>query len=270
MDEAIDRFWDQVAQGRADTAGDLDPADTAAIRHLHAHDDRPLPRPAFTRHLREELMHAHAIQVSEHPRRIPAPKRPLQPPLADRPQAPHAPRRRELAQFATAALVILTLVGSFFVFGPGRHARPEEERSFLPAIGATPATLDAAAPIAEFVWQADTIPDRPFGELGRPAVDPAGNLWIADATYGQYLIFAPDGTFLETWGMYGSDEGEFSFACAAIPVWQHRLRRIRRHLRPRLRQPARPEVRPGSELPHELGKRGDRRRPVPLSRGHRR
>ena len=54
-------------------------------------------------------------------------------------------------------------------------------------------------------------------ELDGVAVDPAGNVWVPDARLGQYLIFAPDGTFLEAWGTPGSGDGEFAFTCAGTP-----------------------------------------------------
>jgi sugar lactone lactonase YvrE len=217
MEEAIDRFWDQIAQGRSPSAADLDAADAAAIRYLHANDDRPGPNSAFTRQLREELMHAHAIQVSSSPSAFPLPNGRSSRPWRTIPQPSLPAQRRVAAQLATAALVILALVGSFFAFGPGRHPRSEEDRTLLPAIGATPATPDAAAPIAEFVWGVPGTPDQPFGELSELTIDLAGNIWVPDAGAGQYLIFAPDGTFLEAWGTPGSGQGEFAFASEFCP-----------------------------------------------------
>ena len=68
MDRAIDRFWDHVAQGLAEDAGGVDPADAATIRHLHRFDDRPDPTDPFARQLREDLMATHAIPISSPPR----------------------------------------------------------------------------------------------------------------------------------------------------------------------------------------------------------
>jgi DNA-binding beta-propeller fold protein YncE len=137
------------------------------------------------------------------------PWRPVPQPL------PMSGRRRALGQLATAALLLLTLVAGFLAFGSGRPEPQLESPAFLPAISGTPASPETGATsIAELVWQAKGGPDLPFRELGQPAVDPEGKLWVPDASYGQFLIFAPDGTFLEAWGTPGSGEGEFNFASA--------------------------------------------------------
>lgn len=217
-DEAADRFWDQESQGRSGSIGDLDPADAATIRHMHVFDDRPEPTLAFTRHLREELMHAHAIQGSSSPSAFPLPNGRASQPWRISPQAlPSSRRQWALAQFATAALVLLTLIGSVFVFGPGRIGAPDGDRSVIPAISGTPATPDSATPLAEFLWGVPGTPDESFGELSRLTIDPAGNLWIPDAGASQYHIFAPDGTFQESWGTPGSGDGEFAFASEFCP-----------------------------------------------------
>ena len=38
-----------------------------------------------------------------------------------------------------------------------------------------------------------------------------GNVWVADTFNGRFQIFSPDGTFVESWGTAGDDEGEFNF-----------------------------------------------------------
>jgi quercetin dioxygenase-like cupin family protein len=161
--ETIDRIWDQIAQGHADVAGDLDPADTATIRYLHAHDDRTGPNPVFRRHLREELMHAPAIPVSSQPSRLLVSNGRASQPRWDAPQAlPAANRRWTVAPLATAALLVLTLVGGFLVSGTGRSGRQALAPLLLPAISGTPtATLQAegSEPVAE------TLLDTTFADL---------------------------------------------------------------------------------------------------------
>jgi DNA-binding beta-propeller fold protein YncE len=216
MDEASDRFWDQASQGRAHAAGDLDPADAATIRYLHSHDDRPAPNPAFIRQLREELMHAHVIQVSSSPSGVPLPNgRASRVCCIGAHALPASSRQRALAQLATAALLLLVLASSLLVFGPGRLTPPQEQHVVMPAISSTPATPDAGRPIAEFLWQVDGGPDFPIGSAGIPAIDPQGNLWVADGDNGRFVIFSPDGAVLEAWGAPGNAEGEFDFACPA-------------------------------------------------------
>lgn len=226
MDEAVDRFWDQASQGRSGSAGDLDAADAATIRRLHAFDDRPEPNPAFTRQLRENLMHARTIQVSSGPSGLPLPNSRASHPWRIGPQArPPLSRHWALTQLATAALLLLTMVGSFLAFGPGRRGQEPQDPAVIPAISGspeTPQTPEAGdAPIAEFLWQADgggdfPLPEFPLEEPNEVAIDPQGNVWVADGSNARFVIFAPDGTFLEDWGTPGSGEGEFDFVCSSF------------------------------------------------------
>src|SRR5215218_5728026 len=148
--ECIDQFWDQLTQGQADVAGDRDPADAATIRYLHAFDDRPGPDPTFRHRLREELMNADAIPVSSQPSLLPYTNRRASQPQWIAPQTlPQASRRWGLAPFATAALLVLTLVGGFLASGSGRFGRQAMAPLLLPAINATLATSLGSEPTAE-------------------------------------------------------------------------------------------------------------------------
>jgi DNA-binding beta-propeller fold protein YncE len=69
-------------------------------------------------------------------------------------------------------------------------------------------------PIAELVWETEGGPDLPLGDPYKIAIDPAGNLWVPDGLNGRFQIFAPDGTFLESWGAEGSADGQFNFVLA--------------------------------------------------------
>jgi DNA-binding beta-propeller fold protein YncE len=73
---------------------------------------------------------------------------------------------------------------------------------------ATP--VAAAAPVA-FVWQTGGSPQLDFDDPFQFAIDPQGNLWVADGQHSRFQIFASDGTFREIWGTPGNDEGEFDF-----------------------------------------------------------
>lgn len=64
---------------------------------------------------------------------------------------------------------------------------------------------------AEFLWESRGDPDDPLGNPAHLAVAPDGDIWVADGDNHRFLIFAPDGSFLEAWGTKGSDEGEFDF-----------------------------------------------------------
>jgi streptogramin lyase len=225
MDDArfqddLRRYWDEIARGGPATPGALDPEVAAAIRRLHALPDVPPPDPIYARQLRETLMHATTISlgrtdVSTNPsgngRTAPG-RRPILPAL------PVSPARWGPAQFATALLVLVVLIGSLLAFGAGRPGPEPAEPAGFPAVIATPATPEPVSGAAvEVLWQTRGTPDRPFGNLGLPAVDPEGNVWVPDANLGQYLVFAPDGTFLEAWGAPDNDAGEFEFMCAGVP-----------------------------------------------------
>jgi sugar lactone lactonase YvrE len=114
-----------------------------------------------------------------------------------------------MAQLATAALLLVTLVSSVLVFGPGRPGQPRDVPAILPVFSTTPAT-PTADPVA-FLWETRGGPDSPLGNPSKVAVAPNGNIWVVDADNNRFQIFAPDGTFLEAWGTSGSDEGEFDF-----------------------------------------------------------
>ena len=213
-------FWDEIARGGSATPGDLDPELTALIRRLHATRDVPPPDPIYARRLREGLMHATTLPL---PRidtlsgpvsnglAAPPAKRPILPLL------PAAPPRWAPAQLVTGLLALMVLIGSVVAFS-GRWGPQEDAPAILSAISGTPAAPESAAGSGvEFVWQLSKVPDRHFIELGRPAIDPEGNLWVPDAAFDQYQIIAPDGTYIETWGASGNGEGEFDFSCSTIP-----------------------------------------------------
>ena len=76
---------------------------------------------------------------------------------------------------------------------------------------ATPAPgASAAAEPAALLWKASApasvVPTPSYGNL---AVDPSGELWAAEPGNGRFSIFAPDGTFVGTWGSQGSGDGQF-------------------------------------------------------------
>jgi hypothetical protein len=162
-DEAIDRFWDQIAEGHAGFAGDLDPADAATIRFLHARDDRPRPEPVFRSQLREELVSAPATSVSSRPSPLPLPNGRVSQPRWDGPREQAvASRRWSLAPLATAALLVLTLVGGFVVSGAGRSGRLALAPLLLPAISGTPVTPQGSELTRETLLDT-TIADLPDG-----------------------------------------------------------------------------------------------------------
>jgi sugar lactone lactonase YvrE len=71
---------------------------------------------------------------------------------------------------------------------------------------AGPAT--ASGPVVEAVWQS-TGGDDGLDFPGSMALDPQGQLWVADTGNDRFAIFTPDGEFVETWGSRGDGDGEF-------------------------------------------------------------
>jgi DNA-binding beta-propeller fold protein YncE len=68
----------------------------------------------------------------------------------------------------------------------------------------------SAGPV-EFLWETRGDPDDPLGNPAHLAVAPNGSIWVADGDNDRFQIFAPDGSFLEVWGVSGSGEGEIDF-----------------------------------------------------------
>lgn len=205
------RYWDAYVRGADHDAVDLDPALARTIDRLH----NLVPDPEATTKARvwqAVLANAKASQPSSNgviPKQVPPgaqvwsrfiPGSAVTPPRGRRPWW--------VAQLATAALLLVALVGIVVAFGPGRFDRQAPPPAFLHAIEATPA---AATPVAEFVWQSEGNPDLPLADPTNLAIDRQGNIWVTDGRNSQFQIFAPDGTFLEAWGTPGEGEGELDF-----------------------------------------------------------
>jgi tripartite motif-containing protein 71 len=74
--------------------------------------------------------------------------------------------------------------------------------------------LASAAPAStapvEFLWRTTGGPE-PLTFSDALIVAPNGNLWVSDSSRNQFQIFAPDGTWLESWGEGGAGDGQFDF-----------------------------------------------------------
>jgi DNA-binding beta-propeller fold protein YncE len=220
---AIDRvghYWDALVRGDQTAGIALDPELATTIQQIHHLGGTP---PAAARHRvwKEVFATVDAKPSSqERPMLHAITPDPLPFPVSIGPVLPERTRRGSrwsFAPLATAALVLLTLIGSFFAFGPGRHGRNHPQPVHMPAISATPATpeTDESALVATFLWASDGGPDLPFDDPYFLAFDPAGNLWVPDGHSGRFQIFSPDGAFLESWGTKGEGEGEFNFQSGA-------------------------------------------------------
>jgi DNA-binding beta-propeller fold protein YncE len=223
--ERLARYWDDLSRGQISGDAALDADLVATIRRFHeiaGRDSSRGPDPRFVDRLLEELMAtpSQPLQASRFSFAEPVGslngKTAL--PSPSQWQIPASRRGRwALAQLATAALVLLTLAGSFMVFGPGRLGWQQEPPSYVPAVVATPGTPEAVkAPVAEFLWESSGPTGTPFREPNHPVVDPRGNVWVPDGWNSHFVIYAPDGRLLETWGTKGSGEGEFLFENGGI------------------------------------------------------
>jgi hypothetical protein len=197
-DEAIDRFWDRFARGHPEIIEDLDPVDVATIRHLHAVDDRPGPTEGFRHKLREDLLQAEATlssrRLRSHPRSddraIQTWRRVSQTPLTGRHGA--------VTQLATAALLLLTLVGSFLAFGPGGSWQ-RDLPAFLPAISGPPVTPQTV--VTETLLDATTygIPDgQGIVVLKRLTLQPSPEPLVVAPLTGPVFVLVESGELTAT------------------------------------------------------------------------
>jgi hypothetical protein len=96
--------------------------------------------------------------------------------------------------------------------GNGRRVRftLPGQRFASSTAGATPAAPSATANAIAFLWAAMGDPSHLLYLPDAIALDPHGTLWVTDA-HGHFQLFAPDGTYLETWGTPGAGDGQFNF-----------------------------------------------------------
>src|SRR5215213_8315215 len=186
----------------------LDPEEIAWLELFRAAQREPVPlEPAFVARLdrviaaapgphpdapdpstqgRFRLTRSHAVHV---PR-----------PEQASPVLPPARSAFALPQLATAALILVLVLTGLYTVGPLRSRPPE------PMLGA----LEGPVKL-EFLWEATAAGADQFSKPYGLGIAPDGNLWVANGGKDRFEIFAPDGTYLETWGTPGSAEGEFEF-----------------------------------------------------------
>ena len=156
------RFWDAATGAGPAAPGGLDPALTEAAGRLRALDRVPPPDPVFAAQLRDELTAAAARslpQVASRPggrnERVQLPRRAGLPTwLAGRDR-----RRWALAQVATAALLVVTVLAAYVAFGPGRP-----QRVVVPPVAGspTPATPSPSGVESELMLD-PTVASLPAG-----------------------------------------------------------------------------------------------------------
>jgi hypothetical protein len=73
-----------------------------------------------------------------------------------------------------------------------------------------PTDVEDGSPL-EVAWQASGPPASQPKTAG-PEVDIEGRIWVAASFDDVFWVFDRDGTYLETWGTPGTDDGQFEFA----------------------------------------------------------
>jgi outer membrane protein assembly factor BamB len=122
--DALDRFWDEVADGQPGIAADLDPVAAAVVRRFQRLPDVSTPRPGAVDRVWDRVAHPldshHANDFDQAPDVRPI-ARAL--PRTTTTRARLGPQRRWSTHLATAALVAVTLASAFLTFR-GEQVRP--------------------------------------------------------------------------------------------------------------------------------------------------
>jgi DNA-binding beta-propeller fold protein YncE len=219
---ALDRYWDDlVAERAAERPPDVDEVYAATMHRVSALGDVPGLEAARTS-VWQSLsgQSAAGLERTAPPHTVPlAVSIPVSGPNGRSPHPaplrpsghPASPRRLSSvpASWVLAALLLLTAAAGLVALGQSRD-RPE----------AIVMTAPQLMGWFESIWRT-TGGATPLGSPQGLAVDPKGNLWVVDAGGGQFQIFAPDGTFLESWGAIGTVEVEveFNFSVSNESEW---------------------------------------------------
>jgi hypothetical protein len=198
--EALDRYWDAILSGtqRAQPP-EVGAAPAALIRRVHSLGAPPPGLEAAQARIWSQLMHrtsrdreetsfASTWIVSSRPPRIESNGRAGGLPDGKAPPGVATDRRRWMvAQLATAALVLLTLVAGFVAFRGPLHLMGQQERpAFIPAIDSTPESMLPSGVTADSILLRSTLEEMPPPEgtlqlalyrnrLAPGAVEPAGS-----------------------------------------------------------------------------------------------
>jgi sugar lactone lactonase YvrE len=214
--DRLNRYWNALNRGAAPEelarlVEPLDPTVIAAIDRARALHRRRRPDPAFATRLEQTIMDAFATSSAGS-----VPLQATTPAVTNGRSGarersgwtlslPVSRERRRwlIAQVATAVIVIIGLLGFYFL------VRDDNAHIIQPAASPAASPASSTSP-AELVWTAE----GEEGGLSNPgvvALDPDGRLWVVDNGNDRIQIFTADGTFLESWGSPGSAEGQFRF-----------------------------------------------------------
>ena len=210
-EDRVGEYWDALVLDRETAGIDLDPELAEAIRLFQTLGTAPAAtaRERVWRTVQSAITYPKESEHPMLPARILASSHPFAHPTSPGALPPWRGRTRwALTQLATAALLVLTFVAGIVAFGPWRpgSAPPSSDHQLAAVTAATP----PAAGELEFLWESTGGPDpmvHPYGV----GIDPQGNVWVSDGMNDRFQIFAPDGAFLEIWGVSGTQDGQFDF-----------------------------------------------------------
>jgi hypothetical protein len=149
--DRLNDHLDAVVTGDATRSQDIDASLAVTVERFFAADNAPAPAPGLADHLWEELMNHHTATVA-HVSGISAlaPGRTGWAPLRIGSATPRHNGPSAIAYFATAALLILTVLGGFVALrGLPQLMGPDQRPLMIPAIDSTP----------EHVLSSDAITD---------------------------------------------------------------------------------------------------------------
>ena len=131
---------DAVVTGSATPSRDVDASLAITVEHFFNADDTPAPPPGLADHVWEELMNLHTATAADGSGvAVLRPRRQGWVPPRHRPTASPHRGPSMIAFLATAALVVLTLVGGFVALrGLPQLMGPDQRPLMIPAIDSTP------------------------------------------------------------------------------------------------------------------------------------
>jgi outer membrane protein assembly factor BamB len=221
-DLEIGRFWNDLVRGGRATPGDLDPTLADTIRRLHALAATPTPASARERVRSRLLGQTESTSSEEHvkfvtpalprlnPNGLTAPgaRSGLRPALP----APKAHRHWAVGQLATAALLLVTLVGIYFSFiAPHQPAGapPIRDVPIFRGNAARTGEMPGPGPAEEPAerWRyAEPIRGSDFYQTSSPVVSDGFVFWCipgvviaVDAETGSERWIFETGTFADLW-----------------------------------------------------------------------
>ena len=189
-----DRLNDQldaVVTGTMTPSRDVDPSLAITVEHFFNADDAPAPPPGLADHVWEDLMNLHTATAADGSGvAVLRPRRQGWVPPRYRPTASPQRGPSTIAFLATAALVVLTLVGGFVALrGLPQLMGPDQRPLIIPALDSTPEhVLPSDAITDDIVLRAtlETLGEMPSSaaahqltlnryQLAPGAVQPVGN-----------------------------------------------------------------------------------------------